>query len=225
MSAWIIVGIIIAVIIIAVGLALIFKEPDDKWTNLGIGLVTGTAVAITLVIVQEIDEEKYRSTAEQNQFLLTMGTSQNLRGFQPTEDQKGYMKRIILRDKDLTSANFDGITFGEKADLSYSTLQVATLRDSELKGTTLVGTDFSSADLSRAMISGADLRYARLAGAILTGINWSGKKTRVNAETCWPANFAPGTQNFKDSIEPNLIQEEIRKADGTTQGASPGHQC
>lgn len=91
-------------------------------------------------------------------------------GFLETDLERANLKKVNLRDRDLSYTNFTKAKL-EKADLSGSNLSHSNLSRAKLRNANLSGANLSNADLSR-----ADLRNANLIGAHLDGANLSRAK-------------------------------------------------
>lgn len=112
------------------------------------------------------------------------------------------LKQADLKDADLSRANLMG------ADLSHARLGGADLSQAVLNGANLSYADLSQADLTSADLNWVDLRGANLNQANLSRANlgWANlsetdlsqtnlSRARYNAQTHWPENFSPETQD------------------------------
>lgn len=159
------------------------KQRADRaqvWGALGAGLLTGAAVAVGVVLLQQWDANSSADAV----WRADVETAADIPGFSPGNhsllglDLSGKQ----LHDADLHGANLTGV---------------------QLRDTDLTGADLTDADLHDANLTGANLKAAKLFGADLSGAqifdtqfqqaDLKGIKSLAGAQaevtTCWPPGF------------------------------------
>ena len=190
------------------------RERAQVWGALGAGLLTGAAVAIGVVALQNWAT----NSAADALWRASVETAADIPGFSPGNhslrglDLSGKQLRdanlrgadlrgVQLRDTDLSGADLTGADL--QGDVMYSAaLYGAVLRNADLRGAKLQGVQFAHQQDGQFKI--ADLRNAKLAGAY------------ANAQTCWPPRF------FKLRVSREIIPVPWYGPNGTI--TSPGNE-
>jgi hypothetical protein len=190
------------------------RERAQVWGALGAGLLTGAAVAVGVVMLQNWQT----NSAADALWQASVETAADIPGFNPGNhslrgmDLSGKELRdaelrgadlmgVQLRDTDLTGADLTGADL--QGDVMYSAaLYGAVLWNADLRGARLQGVQFASQQDGQFKI--ADLRNAKLAGAY------------ADAQTCWPPGF------FKLPAAKEIIPVPWNGPDGSI--TSPGNE-
>jgi hypothetical protein len=223
-------------LLLTTGLWFFLKGRSQKYHDLGVGLVTGAAVAVSVLALQLTVEEnadqrtrdeataaqlraaQEKKASDEAAFRLLIATSADLTGFDPRGRS---LRAYYLGGKKFVGANFVGTDLRE-AVLRGSDLSAAAMRNADLRKADLISANLSETILTGADLTAADLRYANLTRSAVEHVK-SLSGVRVNAETCWPAGFLtdPGLKSKRDGLRPEPIMSDPSKP----VPASPGHTC
>jgi uncharacterized protein YjbI with pentapeptide repeats len=211
MDWWIIVGVGVAILALAVvpGIWLYFPKRSDPLcrSDLGIALMAGAFVAFAVLGLQvmvdqrvtRVEEDRARQEERQSlELQLALSTEAlpriSLRGrdlsyfyLYRKEFAEGVFDDANLEGVNLTEAVLDGAKLNramlERAHLDGTSLVEAELKDAKLRGANLTNAQLKDAELDRATLTGADFSGADMTGAFLTGAvtAGSGRRTQMTS--------------------------------------------
>ena len=226
----------VALVVALTGGFLVFGHTDQVLRNLGVGLLTGSALGFAVFALQLYSdqnsqrlelrreaadrklEERREAAAARQSFLFTLAVTSNLTGFDPRGRS---LNGLYLAGKVLSRARLRGAKL-RGATLRDASLVAADLSHSRLILADLINADLYQAALTGANLRGADLRFAKFEAAAVEKIaTLDGAK--VNAATCWPAGFltAPETLKLRRGLRPM----ETSRPSGRKLPPSRGHTC
>jgi uncharacterized protein YjbI with pentapeptide repeats len=197
-------------------------EPTDL-KAIGSSLLTGSLVSLAIFALQfYLDREDARKSKEE-QFRLTLAVTKDLEGLDPPLSLAG----LNLPDKVLDHAELAG------EDLTDANLAGASLRSANLEGAQLEGANLYRADLTGAQMVGADLDNAVLASATLQDVSiYRGSDvelglegTKVDARTCWPADFLTSAVDQIHALRAHLDPQAIIRTGSEIRSADKGRAC
>lgn len=221
-----VIALAIPLLLLALSLWLI-RSPNGTRRDIGKSLLTGSIVAFAVFALQLHLDGKRRSQEKQEQFRLSVGFAENLKGLEPEFSLEG----MYLSGKTLDNAELSG------EDLSAVNLQGSSLHEADLTGADLSDANLYGADLTDAVLLGTDLSGADLRGTQFTratvDLPPDPSKLRgalVDSDTCWPedtlANIhLPSSTKLRNA----LMRDESRFKGRTLIEASSsrawGHAC
>jgi hypothetical protein len=155
-------------------------ERAQVWAALGAGLLTGAAVAVGVVLLQQWDANSSANAV----WRADVQTAADIPGFSPgSHSLRGLdLSGKELHDADLRGADLTDVQLRD-ADLTGSDLTNANLHDADLTGANLKAADLAGADLSGALIFDTQFQHANIGGIK----SLAGAQAEVT--TCWPPGF------------------------------------
>jgi uncharacterized protein YjbI with pentapeptide repeats len=166
--AWIMpVGLVAAVIVIGVVLALLGTAP---WDGFGQALLSGGIIGAVFVIVEHRLGAASERTARRDALVRQLVTTTDLPGI----DLAGQdLRELYLPGRKLTHARFDGADLSG-AQLYFADLELASLVEVSARAADLGGSNLRLASVRNADLSGAKVDDCNLTSADLHGVNLTG---------------------------------------------------
>jgi uncharacterized protein YjbI with pentapeptide repeats len=205
---WLIVavgGLLIGLILLPALLLTWMNRAEPGTANNLISLLTGAAIAFTVLFVQIVEERSREEQTEETALRLVITQGRDLRGIDVSGKD---LSDSYLYNKDFSAGLFHETNL-QNAVLSYARLVDAHLHHANLKGADLTEARLQRAELQHAHLNGAVLSDAQLQGANLSYADLEGANLR-GANLTDAKLVAVKNANYDGAIGAPGEDEELR---------------